>query len=117
MMSFDPTVFSTLSIGAVQQFLGGATTGGFLQATEHYPHSVADPSTGSIQSEFTSLQTQVTNENSLIANEEVRVNDLTTNLEANSFRRLTPLIANLEAQKTYYTELFQAEYPSYSSCG
>lgn len=113
-MSFDPTVFSTLSIGAVQQFLGGTTTGGFLQAMNTTLSSVADPSTGSIQSEFTSLQTQVTNENALIANEEVRVNDLATNL-TQQLSQADAVIANLEAQKSYYTQLFQAQYPSSSS--
>lgn len=115
-MSFDPTVFNSLNISAIQQFLGGATTGGFLQAAANALTGIADPTSGAIQSEFNSLQTEVANENNLISNEEIRVSDLTTNLEA-QLSQADALIANLEQQKTYYTELFQAEYPSYSSNG
>ncbi len=113
-MSFDSTVFNTQNISAIQQFLGGTTTGGFLQAASTSMTAVEDPTTGQIQSEFNSLQTEVTNENTLISNEEVRVNDLTTNMTA-ELSQADATIANLEAQKTYYTELFQAQYPSSSS--
>ena len=115
-LAFDSTVFSTQSISAIQQFLGGATTGGFLQAATTALSAVADPKTGSIQSEFTNLQTEVTNENNLIANEEIRVNDLQTNL-TQQLSAADAVIANLEAQKSYYTQLFQAQYPSSSATG
>ena len=115
-MSFDSTVFNSQSISAIQQFLGGASTGGFLQSASNALTSVADPSSGAIQSEFTSLQTEVTNENSLISNEETRVNDLASNLQ-NQLSQADAVIANLQAQKTYYTELFQAQYPTSGSTG
>ncbi|MGA3042939.1 MAG: flagellar filament capping protein FliD [Bryobacteraceae bacterium] len=115
-LSFDSTVFNSQSIGAIQQFLGGATTGGFLQTATNTLTGVADPSVGDIQSEFTSLQTEVTNENGLITNEETRVNDLTTNMEQ-QLTQADALIANLQEQKSYFTQLFQAEYPSSGSTG
>ena len=115
-LSFDPTVFNNLSISDIQQFLGGLSSGGFLEAAGNALTPVADPTTGAIQSEFTSLQNQVTNENTLIANEETRVTDMQTNLEQ-QLSAADALIANLEAQKTYYTELFQAQYPSSTATG
>jgi len=113
-LSFDSTVFSSQSMSAIQQFLGGATTGGFLQAASNTLTGVADPTSGAIQSEFNSLGTEVTNENTLITNEETRVTDLTTNME-NQLSQADALISNLEEQKSYYTQLFQAEYPASSS--
>jgi flagellar hook-associated protein 2 len=115
-LSFDSTVFSSQSISAIQQFLGSATTGGFMQAATNALTSVADPKTGAIQSEFNSLQTEVTNENLLITNEETRVTDLQNNLTS-QLSAADAVIANLESQKTYYAQLFQAQYPSSSSGG
>ncbi len=113
-MSFDSTVFSTQSMSAIQQFLGGTTTGGFLQAAGNSISGLADPTSGQIQSDFTSLGTEVTNENNLITNEETRVTDLTANM-TQQLSAADAAISNLEEQKTYYTELFQAENPSSSS--
>jgi flagellar hook-associated protein 2 len=113
-LSFDSTVFSSQSMSAIQQFLGGATTGGFLQAATTALSGVANPTTGDIGTEFNSLQTQVTNENTLITNAETRVTDLTTNME-NQLTQADALISNLEEQKSYYAQLFQAEYPASSS--
>jgi flagellar hook-associated protein 2 len=113
-LSFDSTVFNSQSISAIQQFLGGASTGGFLQSASSALTGLADPSTGAIQSQFTSLQTETTNENALISNEETRVSDLTTNMQQ-QLSEADAAIANLQEQKSYYTELFQAEYPSSST--
>lgn len=115
-MSFDATVFSTQSTAAIQQFLGGITSGGFLQTASDALAAVADPTSGAIQSQFDFLQTEVDNENDLIANEEVRINDLATNLQQ-QLSQADAVIANLEAQKTYYTQLFQAQFPSSSATG
>lgn len=113
-LSFDSTVFDTQSSSAIQQFLGGITTGGFLETANTALTSVSQSSTGDIESEFNSLQTEVTNEDTLITNEETRVTDLTNNMEA-QLSTADAAIANLEEQKSYYTQLFQAEYPSGSA--
>ncbi|HVN05707.1 MAG TPA: flagellar filament capping protein FliD [Bryobacteraceae bacterium] len=115
-MTYDSSTFNSLNISDVQQFLGSATSGGFLQSATNSLTSVADPSTGAIQSEFNSLDSEVTNEENLITNEETRVTDLTNNL-TQQLSLADATIANLEEQKTYYTELFQAQYPSSSSGG
>jgi len=115
-MDFDSTVFNSQSISAIQQFLGSTASGGFLQFAGNSMTAVEDPTTGAIQSEFSALQTQVTNENNLISNEEIRVNDLANNMTL-QLSAADAAIANLEQQKTYYTELFQAQYPSSSSTG
>ena len=110
-LSFDSSAINNDNIASVQQFLGNVSTGGFLQAANNALSGVADPSNGAIQSEFNSLQTETTNENNLISNEEVRVTDLENNLTA-ELSQADSIIAELEQQKTYYTELFQAEYPA-----
>ncbi len=114
-LSFDSTTFDTQNIAQIQQFLGGVTTGGFLQTAANALTGVADPSSGNIQSEFNLLQTQVTNDNTQITNQETRVSDLQTNL-TQQLSQADATIANLQAQTTYYTQLFNAEY-NYSNTG
>jgi flagellar hook-associated protein 2 len=113
-LSFDSTVFNTQSDSDIQQFMDGITTGGFLQTANSGLAAASDSSTGDIESEFNSLQTEVTNEDGLITNEQTRVTDLTNNMEQ-QLTEADATIANLEEQKSYYTQLFQAEYPSTSS--
>lgn len=114
-LSFNSTTFNTQDISQIQQFLGGATTGGFLQTAVNALTGVADPSSGDIQSEFNLLQTEVTNDNTQISNQETRVQDLQTNL-TQQLSQADATIANLQAQTTYYTQLFNAEY-NYSNTG
>lgn len=111
MMSFDSSTFSALNPAAVAQFLGTAASGGFMQTATNNLSSVDNESTGNIETEYAALQTQITNQNQLIADAQTRITDLETNLQT-QLSQADAAIATLQSQKTYYADLFQAEYPS-----
>jgi flagellar hook-associated protein 2 len=108
-LSFDASQFSSSNPTDVQSFLGGITSGGFLQAANNAISGVADPNTGALATEFNTLASEVTNENSQISDEQARINDLQTSLTA-QLTAADASIAVLEQQKTYYANLFAAEY-------
>ena len=107
-LSFSQTTFSGANTSAVQQFLGSATSG-FVQAANAALSSVTDSTNGIITGESNALQTQITNENTQISQEQSRITDLQNNLQQ-QLSAADATIANLQAQKTYYTNLFAAEY-------
>ena len=108
-LSFDASVLSSANMASVQQFLGSTTTGGFLQAANDALNSVAYPGTGIIESEITTAQNEISNENSQISEDQTRVNDLTTSLQA-QLSAADAAIATLQSQQTYFTDLFDATY-------
>jgi flagellar hook-associated protein 2 len=113
-MSFDASTFGAQNTTAVTQFLGGLSTGGFLQAAENALTSVDDPTSGDIQTEYNSYKTEITSDSQKVAADQARIGEMETNLE-NVLTQADAAIATLQEQKTYYQELFQAEYPSGSS--
>ncbi len=108
-LSFDASTFSAANPADVQQFLGNATSSGFLQAANNTLTSVTDPSTGILQTADDSIQTDITNENNYIAQEQVRISSLQTTL-TQQLSAADAAIATLQSQNTYYQELFTAEY-------
>ena len=115
-LSFDASTFSSLNPTDVQNFLGSTTTGGFLQAAGNALAGVADPTTGALATEFNSLSGEITNEDGQISDEETRISDLQTSLTA-QLTAADAAIAVLEQQKTYYANLFAAEYLNNSPTG
>ena len=115
-MSFDASAFSGQNIAAVTQFLGSAAAGGFMQTATNALSSVDDASSGDLESEYGTLQHQINSQNDQITNQQARITMMETNLQA-ELVQADAAIATLQAQKTYYTELFQAEYPTNSSGG
>ncbi len=57
------------------------------------------------------MQDQINQQNDLIANEKTRITDMETNLQT-ELTQADAAIATLQGQKTYYANLFAAEYPS-----
>jgi flagellar hook-associated protein 2 len=115
-LNFDASKLSGATMSDVLQFLGSTSSGGFLQAANNALTSMTDSSTGTIHVSFTALQNQVDYDNSHISDEQSRINDLQTSL----MQKLTAAdaaIAQLESQKSYFLQLFQAQYPSSSSGG
>lgn len=108
-LSFDASTFSAANITDVQQFLGSTTTSGFLQSANSALTSITDPTTGLLQTADDSIQTDITNENNYISAEQVRISNLQTSLTA-QLSAADAAIAALQAQNTYYQELFTAEY-------
>ncbi|MGA2147725.1 MAG: flagellar filament capping protein FliD [Bryobacteraceae bacterium] len=113
-LSFDSSTFSSLNTTDIQSFLGSASTGGFLQMATNAATSATDNSTGIIENNVSALQTQITNENSLISNQQDMITNMETNLET-KLSAADAAIATLESEKTYFTDLFQAEYPASST--
>jgi len=113
-LSFDATAFNNQDPSAVQQFLGSITSGGFLKTANDALTAIADPTTGVIQSDTSSLQNRITGENAQIATEQGRIDDLTTQLQS-QLTAADAAIATLQEQKSYFQQLFQAEYPANSA--
>lgn len=113
-LSFDASTFAGASPADIQQFLGsiGATPSsgsGFLQTVNNDLTAVTDTTNGLIATDYNSIRTQITSDNSKIADDQVNIGDLTTNLQA-QLSQADAAIATLQSQDTYFTQLFQAEY-------
>ena len=108
-MSFNASAFNGQNVAAITQFLGSASAGGFMQAATDAMTSIDDPNLGDIETEYNSLQNQIVNQNQQITDDQARVNLMQTNLQ-DELTQADAAIAALESQKSYYTELFQAEY-------
>jgi flagellar hook-associated protein 2 len=115
-MSFDASIFDGQNAAAITQFLGGASTGGFLKAATDAMTSVDDTSSGVIETQYTALQGEIATQNQLIQADQSRIADMQASLQA-ELTQADAAIATLEEQKSYYTQLFQAEYPSSGSSG
>ncbi len=111
-LSLDPTVLSSISAAQMSDlvsFLGSPTSGGFLQYATNQLTAVEDPTTGSLQAAMTSTANQITHENQLISNEQTRISQLQTALQAR-MAAADAAISEIESQLNYYTGLFQAMY-------
>ena len=115
-MSFDASTFDKQSAGAIAQFLGGASSSGFMKAATDALTSAADTNSGAIETEYGALQSQIDHQNDLIKDEQSRITDMQTNLQ-NELTQADAAIATLQAQKTHYADLFQAEYNNNGSSG
>ena len=62
------------------------------------------------------LRGRIDHQNDLIKDEQSRITDMQTNLQ-NELTQADAAIATLQAQKTYYADLFQAEYNNNGSGG
>ena len=107
-MSFDASSMST-DTSAIQQFLGSTTTGGFLQTANNNLQTFTDTGTGLLATEYNNIGTQITSDNSQISQQQTQITDLQTNLEQ-QLSAADAAIATLQAQDSYFQQLFTAEY-------
>ncbi|HYA18894.1 MAG TPA: flagellar filament capping protein FliD [Bryobacteraceae bacterium] len=110
-LSVDTATFTSAAAANFEGLLttlGGATTGGFLEAAANLLSSVEDPTTGSIKTEESSLSNEISTQQTEIANEQNTVNQLQSNLTA-QISAADTAIAGLENQVTFVTGLF-AQY-------
>jgi len=110
-MSFDSSVFGAANPSAVAQFLGSATSGGFLQTASSALTSVDDTSSGNIETDYAGLQNQIDRDNQTVTDDQARIT-LMQNTLMSELTQADAAIATLQSQKTYFADLFQAEYPS-----
>ena len=117
-LTFDSSKFKSDSVDALQNFLGGASTGGFLQAATNALNGVEDTTSGSLKMAIKDLNGQITNQNDQISTEDQKIIDL-QNSVTQQIAAADALIASIESQKTYMTGLFQSMMYSneYSNSG
>jgi flagellar capping protein FliD len=107
-LTFDSSAISNLNqsqIGDALTFLG-STTGGFLQYANNTLNSITGPSTGVVATETQTLNTENTNDQTQISNDEAKLATLQTNLQ-NEMAQANALIAKLQNQNTFLQGLFQ----------
>ena len=109
-LQFDSSVFSAANTTDIQQFLGSTTTdSSFLKLANDSLNSLTDVTDGLIASAYNAFQTQITSKNTLISNDQLRVDQLQKNLQT-QLSKADAAIATLESQKTYFQQLFTATY-------
>ena len=106
-LTFDSSQFSSVSASNLDQFLGSATGGGFLQTATNAMNAVEDPTTGFIPTATTDVNGQITQENNLITAEQQKISTLQSTL-TQQMATADATIASLEQQKDYITNLFTA---------
>ena len=107
-LSFNAATFDNVATAnptALATFFGSPTTSGFLQNATSALTGVEDPTNGSLQQVLSSLQTQITNTDNSINDEQARVDALQLSL-TNQIAAADAAIASLESQVTLYTGLF-----------
>ena len=109
-LSVDMTAFSDATSGqyeALAGFLGDTSTSGFLKYATDLMNGLEDSTDGIIKTAMSSLQDQITWQDSRIADEQDRIDLLQQNL-IQQMSAADAMIAQLETQVTYFTNLFQA---------
>jgi flagellar capping protein FliD len=107
-LTFSASQFDGQSATGIQQYLGGLTSGGFLQTANNALTTAADPTTGMLVTQYNDLSSEITNDQTQISNDQTQVNIIQTNLSA-QLSAADAAIAVLQEQNTYYTNLFQTE--------
>lgn len=110
-LSLDASAFSSATSNQLQNltnFLGDTSSGGFLQFAQNQLTGVLDTTTGLLPGASSSLQSQITNDNALIATDQTRVTTLQTNLTA-QLSASDALVASLEQNYNLIAGLFSAE--------
>jgi flagellar hook-associated protein 2 len=118
-LAFDPTTFeltfdstklsatAATNFKGVTDFLGNTTTGGFLKAATDTLNGLTDSTSGIIPMVILSTAGEITDTQNQIDQNQARVDQLTLNLKA-QMAASDALIASLQQQATYMTDLFTA---------
>jgi flagellar capping protein FliD len=93
--------------GRIADFLGSATTGGFLKSATASLDAVEHLDTGFIKVAATSLQRQISNMDKQIDVQQERVDLLQANLQR-QMAAADALIASMQQQYTFLSGMFQA---------
>ena len=107
-LSFDQGAFDnaqTTNPQGVASFLGSATGGGFLQNATNLLNGLEDSTTGVFAQTQSSYTKQITADNSEISDTQARITTMQNSL-TQQMAQADAMIASLESQVTYYTNLF-----------
>ncbi len=113
-LSFDASQFNGVSASGIQQFLGGLTSGGFLQSANNAIATFSDPTTGALTAQFNTISTEVTNDQNQVSDDQARINQIQNSL-SQQLSAADAAIAVLQQQNTYYTNLFQTENANHNA--
>jgi flagellar hook-associated protein 2 len=109
-LTFDSSVFSkatTANLAGLSSFLGSVTGGGFLKTATDLMSTLEDPTSGIVKAEMLSYQTQISNQNIKISAEQNRIDQLRTDTQTR-MAAADALIASMEQQATYFTNMFES---------
>jgi flagellar hook-associated protein 2 len=107
-LTFDSSQFSSQSAASVRQFLGGLTSGGFLQSANNILNTFTDATVGTLADEYNNIGNEITSDQTQISTDQTQVNLIQTNL-TEQLSQADAAIAVLQQQSTFYTSLFQTE--------
>jgi flagellar capping protein FliD len=109
-LTFDSAIFNNAAMAdpaGVEAFFGSSFTGGFLQSAANTMNLVQQTGSGVLPSAEWLAQTESTNLDARIAQEQVRVDFLEKQLQER-MAAADALIASMEQQYTYISGMFQA---------
>ena len=109
-LSLDLAAFSTATTGeweALAEFLGSSTTEGFLKYAADLMDGLENSNDGIIETAISSLADEIDWQDTRIAEEQERIDDLEENLIAR-MSAADAMIASLELQVRYMTGLFES---------
>jgi flagellar hook-associated protein 2 len=113
-LTFAPSTLAKLNPSDVTQFLGGLTSGGFLQTANSAITAMEDPTKGAIQANITSIQSQIASDNSHIASQTTQINKMESSLEL-QLSQADASITSLQEQVTMLSGLFSSSQNTGSS--
>ncbi|MCX6627569.1 MAG: hypothetical protein NTW28_08070, partial [Candidatus Solibacter sp.] len=93
---------------SVTAFLGSATGGGFLKIATDVLTSAEDPVSGVLKTSKTDLQFQINKLADTIIDKQTKVDALQVRLQ-NQMAAADALIASMEQQASYFTNMFAAQ--------
>jgi flagellar hook-associated protein 2 len=106
-LTFDSSAFDTGDPSALMDFLGSASSGGFLKAASDALDLAEDPVSGAVKEAITSLKTEMTHQDDLIATTQTRISDLQAGLQQ-QMAAADAAIAAMQQQVSFMTALFQS---------
>jgi flagellar hook-associated protein 2 len=106
-LTFDPTALGNMTPAHIQdalKFLGGPTSGGFLQNATNILNALTDPTTGIIANDLAGLNQAASTDAQKVQDEQNRLTVLQTNLTS-QIAAQDALIAGLEQQMNFLNQL------------
>lgn len=107
-LTFDQSTFDNTEATdpqGVSNFLGSATSGGFLENATNILNGLEDTNTGLFVQTQNSYQQQINSDNSQITDTQTRITTMQNNL-TEQMAQADSTIASLESQVSYFTTLF-----------
>jgi flagellar hook-associated protein 2 len=121
-LTFDSSAIAGLTQSQISDsltFLGGTSSGGFLQYANNTLDGITDPTTGVVATETQTLDNENTTDQTQITNDQAQLATLQTNLQT-QMAQANALIASLQNQNTLLEGLFQydtSNNPNASTAG